>query len=307
VPVTSAESEAKSRAPRACAWCGRALDGASKRREGRVVCGRCGVANTDPWPTDAELDAAYGDWYRPSSGRFSGLGDALLRRTRGRLAERLDAIAPPGPVLDVGAGDGALLDALAARGRQALGLEREATRHDVRAGGLADVEGDWAAVVFWHSLEHLASPGEELGWAAERLAPRGVVVVAVPNSASLQARLFGDRWLALDLPRHLVHLPADALIERLRSLSLKVERVSFWRGGQVVFGWLHGIVGMLPGRPDLYDAVRRPAARRSPLSTPARVLILAAGVLAAPLAAAAAAVEVAARRGGTVYVEARRG
>lgn len=307
MPVTSAESELRSRAPRACAWCGSALDGGSERRAAGVVCGGCGVANTDPWPTAAELDAAYGDWYRPSSGRFSGLGDALLRRTRGRLAQRLDEIAPPGPVLDVGAGDGALLDALAARGRPALGLERESTRSDVRAGGVADVEGDWAAVVFWHSLEHLASPGDEIERAAERLAPRGVVVIAVPNAASLQARLFGDRWLALDFPRHLVHIPAGALVDRLRSLSLNVERVSFWRGGQVLFGWLHGIVAMLPGRPDLYDAVRRPEARRRPLSATARLAILAAALLLAPLAAAAAAVEVAARRGGTVYVEARRG
>ena len=98
------------------------------------------------------------------------------------------------------------------------------------------------------------------------LAPGGVLVVAVPNAGSLQARLLGERWLALDLPRHLVHLPAEALLERLRSLGLTVERVSFWRGGQVVFGWLHGLVGALPGRPDLYDAIRRPEARSRPIS-----------------------------------------
>jgi hypothetical protein len=65
-----------------------------------VSCSHRGVANTDPWPTEAELDAAYRSWYRPASGRFSGIGDAVLRRTRSRLARRLDRIAPPGPVLD---------------------------------------------------------------------------------------------------------------------------------------------------------------------------------------------------------------
>lgn len=68
--------------------------------------------------------------------------------------------------------------------------------------------------------------------------------------------------MALDLPRHLVHLPSAALIDRLRSLGLAVERISYWRGGQVVFGWLHGLVGMLPGHPDLYDAIRRPEAQQ---------------------------------------------
>jgi hypothetical protein len=264
------------------------------------------VATTDPWPTEAELDEAYGGWYRPDSGRFSGLGDRLLRFTRGRLARRLDRIAPAGRVLDVGAGDGALLDALAARGRAALGLERVATRPDVRAGGLEDVDGDWAAIVFWHSLEHLESPGAALERAAALLSSGGVLVVAVPNADSLQAHAFGDRWLALDLPRHLVHVPSGALVERLRSLGLEVERVSHWRGGQVLFGWLHGIVGALPGRPDLYDAIRRPEARRNETSGPTRLLVLAEAALVAPLAGLAAGAEVAARRGGTVYVEARR-
>jgi SAM-dependent methyltransferase len=272
-----------------------------------VRCAGCGVANTDPWPTEPELDKAYGSWYRPPSGRFSGLADAILRRTRGRLAGRLDQLAPPGPILDVGAGEGALLDALAARGRRALGLERASTRPDVRAARLAEIEGEWAAIVFWHSLEHLPTPGEEVERAADLLAPGGLLVIAVPNAASLQARLFGDRWLALDLPRHLVHLPAAALLERLRALGFNVERVSYWRGGQVVFGWLHGLVGALPGRPDLYDAIRRPEARRRPISTPTRILVLTAAGLLVPAAAIGATVEIVARRGGTVYVEARRG
>jgi SAM-dependent methyltransferase len=209
-------------------------------------------------------------------------------------------------VLDVGAGDGALLDALAESGRGSLGLEREATRPDLRAGDLASVDEEWAAIVFWHSLEHLPNPGEELERAANMLAPGGILVIAVPNASSVQARVFGDRWLALDLPRHLVHLPAEGLLARLRSMGLRVERVSFWRGGQVVFGWLHGMVAVLPGHPDLYDAIRRPEARRGGLSTGVRVLVLAAGALLAPLAVIAAVAEVAVRRGGTVYVEARR-
>lgn len=291
---------------RECAWCGRTLGPGAENLGGRVRCERCGVANTHPWPTEDELSAAYGDWYRPAAARFSGLGDTILRRTRGRLARRLDRIAPAGAVLDVGAGDGTLLDALIARKREGLGLERHSTRPDVRAAGLEDVDRGWAAIVFWHSLEHLRDAGKEIDRAASLLAPRGVLVIAVPNADSLQARIFGDRWLALDLPRHLVHIPAGTLIERLQQLSLQVERVSFWRGGQVMFGWLHGLVGMLPGHPDLYDAIRRSEARRTGLSGTARVATLAVGTLLAPVAAVAAAVEVTARRGGTVYVEARR-
>ena len=287
-----------------CVWCGSSLrDG--ERLSGRVRCPACGVSITCPWPSSAELDRAYGGVYRPDSGRFSGLGDAILRRTRSSLARRLDRIAPPGRVLDVGAGDGALLDALHGLGREAVGFERKATRPDVVEGDLSAVEGTWAAVVFWHSLEHLPAPAVALEQAVGLLVPKGVLVVAAPNAASLQARVFGERWFALDLPRHLVHLTGDALRRRLQDLGLAVERVSYLRGGQVVFGWLDGLVGVLPGHPSLYDAIRRPEARFHPLGGWRRLFALLAAALLLPVALAATAVEILARRGGTVYVEAR--
>src|SRR6478752_446096 len=94
---------------RACIWCGAPLED-GERLPGRIRCRHCGAATIDPWPTAEELDRAYAGPYRPAAGRFSGPGDRLLRRARARLAGRLDAIAPPGPVLDVGAGEGVLLD-----------------------------------------------------------------------------------------------------------------------------------------------------------------------------------------------------
>jgi hypothetical protein len=82
--------------------------------------------------------------------------------------------------------------------------------------------------------------------------------------------------------------------------------VSYLRGGQVLFGWLHGFVGWLPGHPDLYDAIRRTEARQAAQSGAFRLYALAAGVAALPLALVATAIEVAMRAGGTIYVEARR-
>jgi SAM-dependent methyltransferase len=304
VRVTSADA-AVSAAER-CAWCGGELGGASAGPRGIAKCGRCGAATTRPWPSEAELDKAYADWYRPETGRFAGPGDALLRALRGHLARRLDRIAPPGRVLDVGAGEGVLIEALRRCGREVIGLERRSLHPDVLEADIDDVEGPFAAVVFWHSLEHLRRPREALERAAGLLAPAGVLAVAVPNADSLQARAFGERWFALDLPRHLVHLPARTLERTLRDLGLEVERRSHLRGGQVLFGWLHGLVGAMPGRPDLYDAIRRPPARRRPLSAGRRAGALAAAVALVPVASAATLLEALLRRGGTVYLEARR-
>jgi SAM-dependent methyltransferase len=289
----------------ACPWCGARTVPAGRRLLG---CTACGTATTYPVPDAAELQAAYGGHYRPGGGRFSAGADRLLARTRGALAARIDAVAPVGPVLDVGSGDGSLLDALSARGRTAVGLERDgAGRSDTLAVELIDFcegRGKWAAVVLWHSLEHLRDAPAALDHAATLLAPGGVMMIAVPNRDSWQAAFLGDRWLALDLPRHLTHLTARALLSRLRDDGLEIAEISFWRGGQVLFGWLHGLVVSLPGHPDLYDAIRRPEARARALSPRRRALTLIAGVALAPLAAILAGSEILAGRGGTVFVQA---
>jgi SAM-dependent methyltransferase len=264
---------------------------------------------TYPVPGQAELDAAYGGFYRPGSGRLSFGADPLLAGIRAAVVLRAIATAPPGPVLDVGSGDGALLDALAARGYEAVGLERAQNgRDDVVAAELTSFDarrGAWAAVVMWHSLEHLRDGAAALDHAAGLLAPGGLLIIAAPNRDSWQARVLGDRWLALDLPRHLTHLTTPALLARLRRDGLVVERVSFWQGGQVLFGWLHGLVGRLPGRPDLYDAIRRPEARAVAITARRRALTLAAGLGLAPLAGLLSVAEVLAGHGGSVLVQAR--
>ena len=291
-----------------CAWCEHRLGGDDEHQAGRIWCARCGVATTSPWPSDGQLADAYEGWYRPEAGRFTGIGDAVLRRTRSVLVNRLHQVSPPGPVLDVGAGDGTLVEAFRRHGREAFGVDPYASGSSphVRAVEFGEVGGAWSAVVFWHSLEHLRRPVRALRHAAAIVVPGGVLVVAVPNATSLQARLFGDRWFALDLPRHLVHISLQALLPQIEALGFQVERVSHLRGGQVLFGWLHGIVGRLPGHPDLYDAIRRSEARRAVQSPAFRVYALAAAVAVLPLAVAGTVIEVASRSGGTVYVEARR-
>jgi SAM-dependent methyltransferase len=291
-----------------CAWCGHRFDGADTRRPGRTRCSRCGVATTSPWPSDEQLGDAYAVWYRPTAGRFSGVGDAVLKRTRSALANRLQKVLPSGPVLDVGAGDGTLIEAFRRNGRDAVGVDpySNGANPHVRAVEFEEMTGEWSAVIFWHSLEHLRRPVRSLRHAAELIVPGGMLIVAVPNATSMQARLFGDRWLALDLPRHLVHIDPPALLSQLEELGFRIERVSYLRGGQVLFGWLHGLVGRFPGHPDLYDTIRRSEARQAAQSPAFRLYALGAAVVALPVAAVGTAIEVARRAGGTVYVQARR-
>lgn len=302
----------RSAGPAACPWCGAPTADTVPTGTRRVRCASCGVQLTWPWPAAAELDAAYADWYRPEGGRFSGPGDAILRVTRGSTARAVDRIAPEGVVVDVGAGDGHLLDALHRRGREAIGLERDAdttARPDLRDDALDELERPArgaAAVVLWHVIEHLPEPREAIREAARLLRPGGVLVLACPNADSRQARSFGDRWLAWDQPRHLVHFTPAALEEGLRAEGFTVRRRGHLRAGQSVFCALHGLVGRVPRAGDLYDAIRRPDARQVPLSGARRAWTVAVAAALLPVAAAAAVGEALEGRGASIYLEAVR-
>lgn len=286
-----------------CVWCGRAFDERSPLLPHRILCSHCGVGTAHPWPTPTELDEAYSGWYRPESGRFSGIGDKIFSLLRGGFSRRLLAIAPEGPILDVGAGEGSLVDSLRAKGREAVGLDPYSHRDDLIKERIDEVQGEWAGIVFWHSLEHVPDPSHQLEEAARLLAPSGVIVIAIPNPSSIQAGVFKGRWLHLDHPRHLAHIPAEPLQQRLLELGLRVDRLSYYRGGNVVFGWLHGLVGSISSDLDLYDAIRKPEARSREMSSIKRIVTIALGVTLLPVAMVASAIEVALRRGGTIYVE----
>lgn len=290
-----------------CVWCLTPFGPETDRLRGRAICPICATGTTDPVPTPEALDAAYGDWYWPGKGaRFSLIGDALLRRSRASMASRVDQVAPAGKILDVGAGEGTLIDALAARGREVSGLERDSDHPSIENLEIDQMEGDgeFAAVIFWHSLEHMGRPQSMVENAARLLKPGGVIFIAVPNLGSMQSAAFGDRWLHLDLPRHLVHFTAGSLEKGLVREGFQIRAKSRTRAGQLVIGWLDGLVGKLPGHLNLYQSLRRKSARRIKITPGRRAAAIAAGVILFPVAVVATLIEVASGKPGTVYVEA---
>ena len=86
----------------------------------------------------------------------------------------------------------------------------------------------------------------------------------------------------------------------------QLKAFSNW-GGQVLFGWLDGLVGMTPGHPSLYQALRVSQAQIAPQSLATRARAIALAILLLPFAALGGLTEILMRRAGTVYIEARRG
>lgn len=59
-------------------------------------------------------------------------------------------------------------------------------------------------ITFWHVIEHLQNPKENLIKAKKLLKKDGIVVISTPNTKSLGFLLSNKNWFHLDSPRHLI-------------------------------------------------------------------------------------------------------
>jgi SAM-dependent methyltransferase len=269
-------------------------------------CVSCGTAVTggDVSPGLHESGA-----YRPGAPRLSGLVAPLLRSfDRRRLALLRPLVDPRARLLDAGAGRGRFVATARAAGLDAFGIEpslRGAAPADVSAVSIEEAKietGSVDAVTLWHVLEHLDDPGAALARISDWLAPRGALLVGVPNLASWQARIGGPGWYHLDVPRHRVHFTPAGLSALLSTHGFAPVHTHHLLLEHNPFGMWQSLVNRWTQHPSyLYNLLKRnaPLASRD----------LAITVAALPLAPLAAALEVVAglrRRGGTIAVLARR-
>ncbi len=289
-----------------------------------VRCEGCGLVATFPPVPPAELDRYYPhSYYGDSNRRFNALLEGVIPFFRNRRGRAIERFIPRGRMLDVGCGRGILPALMRERGWEAHGLEFSATaaRHAREELQLPVFVGDFLespyasdsfdAVVFWHVLEHVPDPVAALARARQILRPGGLLVIAVPNFESLQARFSGRHWFHLDVPRHYHHFGLRWLKRQLASQGFSILDVSHLSLEYNPYGWIQSLLNRLGFRFNLlYDLLKNPSARtlRHPLlQAPVQSLAtLALLPVVVPVGFALTLLEVLLRRGGTVEIYARR-
>lgn len=287
-------------------------------------CEECGTAWTDP-PVPPEEIAAYypPSYYGHLNVRFNRLFEALVRIFRRRRARKLREFAPRGRVLDVGCGRGHLLAALRGAGLEVQGVEFSdtAARYAREVLGIPVVVGSFVeepfaresfdAIVFWHSLEHFPDPSAAVARGWELLRPGGLLLVAVPNLESLQARAGGPAWFHLDVPRHYSHFGLRGLERLLGRRGFEVVQVSHFNLEQNPYGWIQSLLNRA-GFPEnlLYEILKTDSSRQGrrpwvahPYASLALALLL---VPVAALSFGLFLLETALHRGGSVEVYATK-
>jgi 2-polyprenyl-3-methyl-5-hydroxy-6-metoxy-1,4-benzoquinol methylase len=292
-------------------------------RFGLRQCRRCGRMLLDPRPGIGEIASSYGDaYYGAGSLKFVPAVEGVVdwfRSRRARLAERLvRAIRPVGmgTVLDIGCGSGQFLACLARSGHECHGTElsAETGKRASKIPGLRmhfgalDAEtfaaGTFDLISIWHVLEHLPDPDHVLRLCHRWLVAGGALLIAVPNSDSWQARLFGGSWFHLDPPRHLHHFSRGSLETMLGDAGFRAERMRTLSWEQNVYGIVQSLLNTMGfPRDEFYEVLKR----NRPLFRSPRLLLEAILVTAfLPLALLLAVAEAFFGRGGTLECVARR-
>jgi SAM-dependent methyltransferase len=155
-------------------------------------------------------------------------------------------------ILDVGCGSGAFLYKMKKCGMDTYGVEpskdgckaAQKIGLDVKCGFIENHKfpsNHFDVITLNHVFEHVYDPVATINELKRILKKNGRIIMAFPNSDSIQFRIFRKYWAALDVPRHLnIYSPKTIrYLARLQKLKLeKIRYISFPFGIQASLSYM---------------------------------------------------------------------
>lgn len=137
----------------------------------------------------------------------------------------------PGSILDIGAGTGDFLLKARENRWNVFGAEPNSDARELASKkGLHLKEdtsgfenGKFDVITLWHVLEHVPDLDEQITELKRLLKPDGLLVIAVPNFKSYDAKVYEENWAAYDVPRHLYHFSQTSIKKIFRRFRLAVK------------------------------------------------------------------------------------
>ncbi|MBI2600299.1 class I SAM-dependent methyltransferase [Candidatus Daviesbacteria bacterium] len=188
------------------------------------ICNLCN--NGFLFPIEKNLSRFYPASYWKYPGQLSFIRSGLHNLLQYRRKKWLIKYLKRGAILDVGAGEG-VFGKILGSDYQITNLESPfaeiSNKNTIKVDFLAwKTNQRFDGIVFLESLEHVPGPQEYLKKAQSLLKKGGYIFVECPRFDSWEAKFFKDKWLHLDLPRHLVHLTRGGLATLASRSKLKV-------------------------------------------------------------------------------------
>ena len=242
------------------------------------ACQQCDFHFTQNAPTPQAIGPYYqSDVYISHSDTKEGLINRLYHTARewmlSKKRHHIQNLTNGKKLLDIGSGTGYFLHHMQEKGYEVRGVEidesaRKATLENfgIRVNTPefflnGQLEGNVDVITLWHVLEHLHDLTGYMQAMHRQLSDDGVLLIAVPNHKSYDARHYGHYWAAYDVPRHLWHfspktvallakkngfkvvgqkrLPLDPFYNSLLSEQYQSKKLSF------IFGGINGLIALL--------------------------------------------------------------
>lgn len=136
-----------------------------------------------------------------------------------------------GQLLDIGCGTGDFLAEAKNSGWNVLGYEpNEGAKKLAEEKGVSIIddtknikEGTLDIITMWHVLEHVPDLEIQIKELYRLLKPSGILIIAVPNYNSYDAKYYGEFWAAYDVPRHLWHFSQKSIPLLFEPLGFKLQ------------------------------------------------------------------------------------
>jgi SAM-dependent methyltransferase len=210
-----------------------------------LKCPKCGSIFVRQVPQDHLTQI-----YPPNYYSFTRKGDRWVFRIKNGLdtgfyRKILKKITHPDlSVLDVGGGSGHSLDLLRKSDprisyTEIVDINPEAEIEAKKKGHhyiLSPIEEfktakKYSVILLLNLVEHLSDPAAVLQSLGRMLLPGGKIILKTPNTDSLDARLFQNRyWGGLHCPRHWIIFSDFSFRKMIQTTDLTIEKISFTQG-----------------------------------------------------------------------------
>lgn len=80
-------------------------------------------------------------------------------------------------------------------------------------------------ITLWHVFEHIENQQDTLHLFNNKLKTNGLLIIAVPNPRSYDAKKYKEYWAAYDVPRHVYHFTKPGMYNLLENQNWKIKKV----------------------------------------------------------------------------------
>lgn len=183
-------------------------------------CPKCHLIQVSPLPSVKEVNKLYqGDYWKNFS-YYSSQTPAHEKYFHKKIID-IKKLCGKGRLLDIGCAFGVLLKEADNQGFDAEGIDisdyavKQCRKNNLKAdtGVITDVKRKnyYDAVTAFEVVEHERDPLLTIKTAFQLLKPNGLLVVSVPDSNVLSAKIMGKYWFGYRNKEHLFHFSKDSL------------------------------------------------------------------------------------------------